>query len=107
MSDKKTVLVLGDMAELGNDAEKLHSEVGSKAKQAGIRNLYATGRLCASTVRAFGENGFYFEDKKQLIDALQRDLTGSEVVLIKGSRSAAMEEVVERILTQQNNKRVN
>lgn len=107
IADKKTVLVLGDMAELGENAEKLHSEIGSKAKQSGIKNLYATGKLSVNTVRAFGENGFYFEDKNQLINALQKNLTGSEVVLIKGSRSAAMEEVVERILTQQNNKRVN
>jgi UDP-N-acetylmuramoyl-tripeptide--D-alanyl-D-alanine ligase len=108
MSAGQTVLVLGDMAELGADAEKLHSEIGSKAKAAGIQRLYATGKLSVNTVRAFGENGFYFEDKEQLINDLQKTLTGSEVVLIKGSRSAAMEEVVERILTQNNNdKRVN
>ncbi|MDT8281195.1 MAG: UDP-N-acetylmuramoyl-tripeptide--D-alanyl-D-alanine ligase [Gammaproteobacteria bacterium] len=107
MQGKKTILVLGDMAELGEDAIRLHSEIGSKAKTAGINNLYATGSLSMNTVRAFGENGFHFEDKNQLIDALQKNLTGSEVVLIKGSRSAAMEEVVKRVLTQQNNKRVN
>ena len=104
----KTVLVLGDMAELGDDAEKLHAEVGVKAKAAGINALYATGRLSAGTVKAFGADGFYFEDKNELINSLNENLTGSEIVLIKGSRSAAMEEVVERILTHKNNtKRVN
>ena len=108
MSAEQTVLVLGDMAELGEDAEKMHSLMGEKAKDAGIQRLYATGKFSVNTVRAFGENGFYFEDKEQLISDLQKTLTGSEVVLIKGSRSAAMEEVVERILTQNNNhKRVN
>ena len=103
-----TVLVLGDMAELGENAEKLHSEIGQYAKNAGIRYLYATGGLSVNTVNAFGKNGFYFEDKNKLIDSLNERLTGSEVVLVKGSRSAAMEEVVERILTHQNNnKRVN
>jgi len=108
MSTEHSVLVLGDMAELGDDAEKMHSDIGSEAKAAGIQRLYATGKLGKNTVRAFGDNGFYFEDKTQLIKNLQKDLTGSEVVLIKGSRSAAMEEVVERILTQNNNnKRAN
>jgi UDP-N-acetylmuramoyl-tripeptide--D-alanyl-D-alanine ligase len=103
-----TVLVLGDMEELGENAEKLHSEIGRYAKSAGIRYLYATGDLSVNTVNAFGENGFYFEDKNRLIDALNESLTGSEFVLVKGSRGAAMEEVVERILTHQNNnKRVN
>jgi len=104
----KTVLVLGDMAELGATAEQLHADIGKKAKQAGIRELYATGKLSINTVAAFGENGFYFDSKNELIDVLKRKLTGNEVVLVKGSRSAAMEEVVERILTQENNnKRVN
>ena len=103
-----TVLVLGDMAELGKDAEKLHRDMGSKAKNAGIVALYATGRLSENTVDAFGENGFYFKSKNELIKALIKRLTGSETVLVKGSRSAAMEEVVERILTHHNkNKRVN
>ncbi|MFV9614394.1 MAG: UDP-N-acetylmuramoyl-tripeptide--D-alanyl-D-alanine ligase [Gammaproteobacteria bacterium] len=94
-----TVLVLGDMAELGKDAEKLHGEIGDKAKSAGIKALYATGKLCENTVNAFGENGFYFKNKNELINALNKKLTADEVVLVKGSRSAAMEEVVERILT--------
>lgn len=103
-----TILVLGDMAELGEDAEKLHGEIGSKAKAAGIYALYATGKLSRNTVNEFGENGFYFENKSDLIDALREDLTASAVILIKGSRSAAMEEVVEWILTHKNNnKRVN
>jgi len=103
-----TSLVIGDMAELGEDAAKLHAEIGSKAKDAGIKNLYATGKLSVNAVNAFGENGFYFENKAELINVLKENLTAGDVVLIKGSRSAAMEEVVEWILTHQNNnKRVN
>ena len=96
------------MAELGSNAERLHAEVGSKAREAGIAALYATGVLSANTVDAFGENGFHFSTKDKLIDVLKENLTGSEVVLVKGSRSAAMEKVVEEILTHKNNsKRVN
>ena len=102
------ILVLGDMGELGESAGDLHADVGRRAKEAGIDSLYATGELSSNTVEAFGENGFYCKDKKELIDALQEKLTGNDVVLVKGSRSAAMEEVVERILTHENNnKRVN
>jgi UDP-N-acetylmuramoyl-tripeptide--D-alanyl-D-alanine ligase len=104
-SAEKTVLVLGDMAELGTTAAQLHAEIGNKAKQAGITELYATGKLCVNTVEAFGDGGFYFANKNELIYALKKKLTGKEVVLVKGSRSAAMEEVVERILTEDNNKK--
>jgi len=104
LQDRKanTILVLGDMAELGSNAEQLHAEVGSKAKEAGIAALYATGVLSAYTVDAFGENGFHFETKDKLIDVLKENITGNEVVLVKGSRSAAMEKVVEEILTHKN-----
>jgi UDP-N-acetylmuramoyl-tripeptide--D-alanyl-D-alanine ligase len=103
-----TVLVLGDMAELGDEAEAMHHEMGVKAKQAGIDQLYTTGVLSANTANAFGDNGFYFEDKDELIAALDERLADGDVVLVKGSRSAAMEKVVERILTHENNnKRVN
>ena len=79
-----------------------------KAKQAGIDRLYATGALSANTGEAFGDNGFYFEDKDELIAALDESLADGDVVLVKGSRSAAMEKVVDRILTHENkNKRVN
>lgn len=102
-----TVLVLGDMAELGEDAKQLHSEIGSKAKNAGIKALYATGKYSVNTIEAFGDNGFWFQNKNELTNTLKEKLTASDVVLIKGSRSAVMEEVVEQILTQNNNKRVN
>jgi len=104
----ETVLVLGDMGELGENAKSLHAEIGIKAKKAGIKKLYATGPLSVNTVTAFGEGGFCFQTKDALISALNQVLRGNEVVLVKGSRSAAMEEVVERILTHDNNnKRVN
>lgn len=94
----KTVLVLGDMAELGDDAWRLHEDVGEKAKVSGIKALYATGENCKAAVSAFADNGYWFENKNDLIKLLIEDLTGNEVILIKGSRSAAMEEVVEQIL---------
>jgi len=98
--DGNAVLVLGDMAELGKEAAKLHGEMGDKARSAGIDALYATGQLSGNAVDAFGDNGFYFKNKNELIKALNKDLTANDVVLVKGSRSAAMEEVVERILTR-------
>ena len=102
------ILVLGDMGELGESANKMHADVGCKAKEAGVDSLYATGELSVDTVKSFGENGFHFRTKKELVSALQEKLTENDIVLVKGSRSAAMEEVVERILTHNNNsKRVN
>lgn len=94
------VLVLGDMAELGDKARYYHEQVGQYAKSKGITSIYSLGVLsqCASAV--FDEWGFHFDSKEALVDTLnqnvfyeQRDIS----ILVKGSRSSKMELVVKAI----------
>ena len=87
-------LVLGDMAELGDDAAELHAAVGNDLKNVGIDHLVATGELSRRTVEAFGEGGHWFATKDELIGKLRASLDGSNNVLVKGSRSMGMERVV-------------
>jgi UDP-N-acetylmuramoyl-tripeptide--D-alanyl-D-alanine ligase len=87
-------LVLGDMAELGADARALHAGIGERARQAGIDRLFAVGVLSAAAVEAFGANGEHHPDKAALIAALTGQLHGGVTCLVKGSRSAGMEQVV-------------
>ena len=94
----RKILVLGDMAELGEDAEILHSQTGSYAKQSAIDVLYSTGKYGAETARGFADGSEYFAEKSQLIKHLLAALKGDETVLVKGSRSAAMEAVVDGLL---------
>jgi UDP-N-acetylmuramoyl-tripeptide--D-alanyl-D-alanine ligase len=88
----RTVLVLGDMGELGVWAEQAHREVGSYAAGK-VAALYAVGPLMAHAVAAFGADGRHFADQARLIEALRRE-QGDTTILIKGSRSAAMDKVV-------------
>jgi UDP-N-acetylmuramoyl-tripeptide--D-alanyl-D-alanine ligase len=90
-------LVLGDMAELGDDAMELHTALGSDLKMAGISHLVATGPLCRNTVEAFGEGGRWFATRGELVDHLRARLDGSGRVLVKGSRSTHMETVVQAL----------
>ncbi|MFC5524632.1 UDP-N-acetylmuramoyl-tripeptide--D-alanyl-D-alanine ligase [Rhodanobacter ginsengisoli] len=87
-------LVLGDMAELGPQAAVLHAAVGTLARERGVDRLFAVGPLGLSTVEAFGAQGAHFEDKAMLIAALQAQLHEGVTCLVKGSRSAGMEQVV-------------
>jgi UDP-N-acetylmuramoyl-tripeptide--D-alanyl-D-alanine ligase len=87
-------LVLGDLAELGADARSLHHALGVKARQAGVERLWAVGDLSREAVRGFGSGARHFTDKKALVAALEQELTGEDVILVKGSRSAAMDQVV-------------
>ena len=87
-------LVLGDMAELGADARALHAGIGRRARERGVERLYAVGPLGAATVEAFGEGAEHFADKPALIAALTARLHPGVTCLVKGSRSAGMEQVV-------------
>jgi len=90
-------LVLGDMAELGDDAAELHASVGRDLKSVGIKHLVATGELCRHTVAAFGDGGLWFASQDELIEMLQASLDGNGNVLVKGSRSMGMERVVDAL----------
>ncbi|MDC7826841.1 UDP-N-acetylmuramoyl-tripeptide--D-alanyl-D-alanine ligase [Pseudomonas sp. BLCC-B13] len=92
----RTVLVLGDMGELGEWAEQGHRDVGAHAAGK-VDALYAVGPLMAHAVAAFGANGRHFADQASLIDALRAE-SGDTTILIKGSRSAAMDKVVVALL---------
>jgi len=95
---RETWLVLGDMKELGADAERLHAEVGERARAAGIARLFTTGPLSAAASRAFAAGAQHFDDKDALIDVLRAGLSSQVVCLVKGSRSSAMERVVDALL---------
>jgi len=107
------VLVLGDMAELGSDARSYHQEVGEYAKEQGINVLLTLGVLSQNSSDAFARKNEaiseHFSDKNMLEDYLfnllmfrnnsTQEVTTEEVnILIKGSRSAHMEYVVENII---------
>lgn len=95
-----TCLVLGDMGELGARSADLHTAVGHAAKELGIHRLFATGALSKHTVAAFGEGGQWFGSAAELVDELRKVLTPECRVLVKGSRSARMERVVDALHPQ-------
>ncbi|MDE1196357.1 MAG: UDP-N-acetylmuramoyl-tripeptide--D-alanyl-D-alanine ligase [Pseudomonas sp.] len=89
----RTVLVLGDIGELGDWAEQGHRDVGAYAAGK-VDALYAVGPLMAHAVKAFGQDARHFANQADLIEALGAEQDKNTTILIKGSRSAAMENVV-------------
>jgi len=91
------IVVMGDMGELGSDAEKEHAGIGSYARQQGIDCLIATGEMSALAVSAFGDGGIFLKEREQFKDTIVPMLNASTTVLIKGSRSQGMEKLVSQI----------
>lgn len=92
------VMVVGDMAELGDEAEECHREVGEAARLAGIDKVLSTGTLSKTISDASGA-GEHLTDKAAVTARLQELLAEHPVItiLVKGSRSAAMEQVVQSL----------
>lgn len=88
------ILVLGDMAELGEHSAELHREVGERARDRGLEQVVTLGPLSAHTAAAFGDGGSNYRSHEAVIEALKSELDGQTRVLIKGSRSAGMDRVV-------------
>ena len=84
-----TVLVLGDMGEVGPRGPEFHREIGAYAKSRGISRLLALGEAAAHAVDAFGQGARHFSDVASLAAAID-----GRTVLVKGSRFMRMERVV-------------
>jgi UDP-N-acetylmuramoyl-tripeptide--D-alanyl-D-alanine ligase len=94
------VLILGDMAELGADARLYHEEIGLYAKKSGINLLFTLGVLSQSASDLFNGQGAHFSSRQALLQRLMPIVSEQQAVtlLVKGSRSAKMELVVQDLL---------
>ena len=99
----KRILALGDLGELGDVAAQEHINIGAYAAKKNIHQLLSHGPLSGFASAEFGAGGRNFSTKAALVEALLTQLDGGSVVLIKGSRSARMEEVVQQVLAAKEN----
>lgn len=92
------IFVFGDMGELGQWATQHHQEVGNAARQLGINKLFTCGSYSAKASEQFGSGAQHFSSKEELLESLKKELGSETTVLVKGSRSSAMEKIVHQLL---------
>lgn len=92
------IFIFGDMGELGDASEQHHIDVGVAAKRHGIEYLMTCGTQSAATTHAFGLNGKHYPSQKELESDVLKLLNSQTTVLIKGSRSSAMEQIVYQLI---------
>ena len=92
------VCILGDMAEIGEFADKYYREI-SEYVNGRSDKLIAIGKYRNEYCINFNskENCFLFEDVEEFEKNIKSILNGNETVLVKASRSAKLERVVESI----------
>lgn len=106
--DNKTIVVLGDMLELGKQSVAAHRYVGESAASIGFDYLFAVGSYAGTVVSAARDAGMtaeqaqLFATKDAIADTLRRFMHDGTIqkgdwILVKGSRGMRMEVIVEAI----------
>lgn len=93
-----SILVFGDMLELGENCHQFHRKIGERALQSGIQQLFCYGNFTQLTAKTFGKNAYHFNNQNQLLSALKDQLHENCVVLIKGSFSMNMSRIVRALI---------
>lgn len=92
------VALLGSMGELGSRAKELHRWVGADAAASGITCLHALGPNAADLVEGAREGGITetgcWPDHESLAKGYLKNSRPDDRIVVKGSRSAAMEKVL-------------
>ncbi|MDR2772218.1 MAG: UDP-N-acetylmuramoyl-tripeptide--D-alanyl-D-alanine ligase [Elusimicrobiota bacterium] len=93
-ADKEITLVLGDMLELGEEADKYHKELGQFVDKQNVKSVYLVGKKMKNAKEVLGDKAFYAENPKDLIDEIKKEsFNEKSVVLFKGSRGMKLEEI--------------
>ena len=90
-----SIVVMGDMLDLGENALEYHRQVGQYMRQAGVEQLWTVGALSRYAAQAYGEHAHSFDHLEALLNQLPDALaSGCLTVLIKASRASGLERVV-------------
>jgi len=108
---RRLVFICGDMAELGTQTERLHAELGTAIPQAKVELLIAVGKyakITAGAAKTTDERNLdsheskplqikCFEDALSVCNNLHEFIKDYDIILVKGSRTARLETVVEKL----------
>ncbi len=100
-ADTKTTLILGDMAELGENSKQLHKEIGIYASEKNITNLFTIGEDSKNTSLAFSNKINHYDNIDSLKNQLIESWNQLGTLLIKGSRSMHLEQLVEGLVNSE------
>jgi UDP-N-acetylmuramoyl-tripeptide--D-alanyl-D-alanine ligase len=93
-----TVIALGAMLELGDAADGFHAEMGRRARERGIDVFVGVGDAVRPALEAFGPGGHWYATREQAAAAADDWSAAAATVLVKGSRGAGMERVLQALL---------
>lgn len=101
--ERRGFVVLGDMLELGEEAEKWHEEIGGLLAATGVHRVFLRGAFARVTAAGAQKNGMsmsriiFPSTPNEIVDELSSSLRSGDWLLVKGSRAMKLEEVIDSI----------
>jgi UDP-N-acetylmuramoyl-tripeptide--D-alanyl-D-alanine ligase len=98
---RERVAVLGDMLELGREAQQMHRDVGRFAAELPLSRLFVCGELGREIAAGAKQGGMPPQaivetaDAAAAADLLKKSVRRGDVVLVKASRGMRMEQIVQ------------
>ncbi|MGI9114350.1 MAG: UDP-N-acetylmuramoyl-tripeptide--D-alanyl-D-alanine ligase, partial [Chthoniobacterales bacterium] len=101
-TDGKRIAVLGKMLELGAESARGHREVGETAATLHVDHLIAidNDEIAQGARNAGLENAHLAKDAAEAAAMLSEIISPGDLVLVKGSRAARTEQVIEQLVTR-------
>ncbi|MDA7837635.1 bifunctional UDP-N-acetylmuramoyl-L-alanyl-D-glutamate--2,6-diaminopimelate ligase MurE/UDP-N-acetylmuramoyl-tripeptide--D-alanyl-D-alanine ligase MurF [Candidatus Pelagibacter sp.] len=101
IDNSKKKLILGDMLELGNYSKKLHLEAGKNINKTSLKNINVVGKHILYTYKNLDKHrrGVILKDKSKIIDLIKNDLNNNDYLMIKGSNSTGLNNLVNKLKT--------
>lgn len=100
-SKGKTIMVLGDMLEMGELSESSHKNIGAQIAESKINYLFCYGENTKHTIESARQydmmNAIHFDKKKSLAETLISLVKPNDIIYIKGSRGLKMETIIEKL----------
>mgnify|MGYP003297634481 FL=1 len=93
-SNKRKIIIMGDMLELGRYRKKMHADVGQYARRKKVDVFLGFGELTKYAVSGYGKNGLFFNNENDLKKFIKENIKSGDIVLIKGSRGIKMERFI-------------
>ena len=92
-TNRKKVVILGDMLEMGENENRFHKEILNFMKEYNFYRVFVFGERMKRALDELGDVEIeYFENKNRLKERLQSEV--DLIILLKGSRGMRLEEII-------------
>ncbi len=97
VSKGRTIAVLGDMLELGDDSPAHHYNVGKYAAEKGVDCMWTFGERAKQICAGYSEGAINFASKEQLAQHIVNNLNKDDTIIFKASNSMRFAEIIEQV----------